>query len=913
MNRLVLAGIAIVVCVSIATVVIWKETGPGKPLSPNGPGPVPLTAQQKTAVLQGIKTHSKAASAARDERNRQTRAAEASALATALASDQQFIKLPPFIENVSLDSKGQAWFQAEATDVDALDAMKLSVVQASAGSTQLLRGRLLLHDSAGRFWMRSPGGQDGLLGYDKGQWIERQALNMSPAELKSKPKYDRGRFIDRGFEDSKGNLYFFVQLTNQGGLALHRRAADGTWSYQVILDASDKKIAAQLLRNTTFVEQANGMITVCGIYGEYDCYVLQFDGSKWQIIDPRICKAKHGTYQVIPLRDGSILTICGNSRLWTYWPPEALKRMDDRAESLAAQLQAEDPRDREEAQQQLARMGPSVLPRLKQAEQTLTVPESKQRVAAIIDTLTKIQNDLAADLHDDSLLYAGRYTYRACYVAARSLAGKTVLYVEDCTDTFTKKTYPGALATVQPDGTWDLAPVDLDQWRATGYQHYPKDAFVDSKGRLWLEDSLRIKPDRTLERITTGFQYYKVDGEDFAGHFYLTSNSNDRYVLNESGAANKSDLPETQFDNLITYPSAGTSGGWALTTTDNATRLLRLNGEKPQPVSTWNDVGVQQVIPLRGENAIVLFFPIETTVNRQNFAALWDGKTWHESGDLPTLVQQNAAVLASCADVDMSDRAMAPLASDGKGNLWFHRQFAIGYENGPNQEEMLQYFDGKNWHDAKADLNKSNVPSIGEVARSADGGKSIVLSLPEENKVVTLSYVSGSFKSTPIAGATMTDAAAFANGILDRTAGDIWLTNPVSLGTGIRRYHDGALTPNTFRDAPVFADTAGNIFFIAPSHQLIVRKGDATGTLSIDGLDSNAKMIQSTDGRIWLLATDALHQIVVTAAGDSIALRDAGHWSWGAPRMQFEKVFCDDAKGLWFSPGGAVAIRVWLP
>lgn len=54
-------------------------------------------------------------------------------------------------------------------------------------------------------------------------------------------------------------------------------------------------------------------------------------------------------------------------------------------------------------------------------------------------------------------------------------------------------------------------------------------------------------------------------------------------------------------------------------------------------------------------------------------------------------------------------------------------------------------------------------------------------------------------------------------------------------------------------------------------------------------------MLQSPDGRLWLLGPEALSEIVLEAAQTPPAVREAGRWAWNGPRNDFRVALCDDA------------------
>lgn len=63
-------------------------------------------------------------------------------------------------------------------------------------------------------------------------------------------------------------------------------------------------------------------------------------------------------------------------------------------------------------------------------------------------------------------------------------------------------------------------------------------------------------------------------------------------------------------------------------------------------------------------------------------------------------------------------------------------------------------------------------------------------------------------------------------------------------------------------------------------------------------------MLQSPDGRLWLLGAEALSEVVLDAAQSPPSVREAGRWAWNRPRNDFRVARCDDAWRLWLRGNG---------
>ncbi len=121
------------------------------------------------------------------------------------------------------------------------------------------------------------------------------------------------------------------------------------------------------------------------------------------------------------------------------------------------------------------------------------------------------------------------------YLSTRNFQGHTALFLQDAKNTITGQKAEVALAIMQDDGTWDVRLGDEAQWRSTGWHIVPKDGFVDSKGRMWVEDAMRrIDSDMKMRVMPPGgLEIRSIIGEDGAGRMYMQAGNGHVVIYSE--------------------------------------------------------------------------------------------------------------------------------------------------------------------------------------------------------------------------------------------------------------------------------------------------------------------------------------------------------------------------------------------
>jgi hypothetical protein len=879
-------------------------------------------------------------------------------LADVLAEGRQWSVLPSSVLRVTRDWSGRTWFIGR--DIGGMAGLRPSVERAHAGQSRFIAGAdVLIVDSRGRIWVR-PHEQPWLLCcYDGTAWTYYRAdgqpipeggepavdaMYISVASRKHQYTADGrrrldhpGRWMPVACEDREGSLHFVGGSAADGaeGFGVHTLQTDGTWSFFGLFPADARTDAVNNWFNgLSFHEHTNGEITLVSHWGYLPDrvvtshglvprgdhegeqerfgrttlkYVLRYDGSRWRLLDPTVCgNPKHVTRAVIPLRDGAIVTLCGGERIWTRLSSDIdaqrLAPIVDRLTDAAYEV-------REQASAELVSCGPSAIAILSAALEEADHPEVRLRLRDVIDSLASaIQGD-----HAGLGLHGGRYKFGQAGLVTARPDGSVRLIVEKCLDTRTGRECDRCMISVSSQGVWSLEPVPWEQWQSLGVEHVNDltGAFEDSSGRLWIRKGRRTTAKLTMELVAPDALHLRVpEFEDEEGRIYFPGSPS--YVYNPKAPPAAPELPLREYDQLArveTTPRATTA--WAV---NSKGAMLRLDGPEPVEVPHPRELpgdwfsDALCLVPLRGQ-AILARGP-----ERSLF---FDGHEWHSAATLWGLVQEHAPALAKLAYGEFEPHGGVNgggtrLAGDGAGNLWFAEDFPAPRRRG--RLKRLAYFDGDRWHNVWHAVGKRGMDatqdSISNPLLTYDGGRRLVLLTQQPSVLWSVHYADDWCFSEKLVEAKP-GSELFRYDVFADNDGGLWS----EWFTELPRRRDPGLPPPRAPFGPdvQLHDRAGRLWSL----------GNMIGCRLTDGLWINRqveasprRILQSPDGRIWLLDDDGLALLDVTH-GPTAAARpkivELGRWRWGEPRNTFRDVFCDESGGLWFRGNALHMVRLQLP
>jgi hypothetical protein len=870
-------------------------------------------------------------------------------LAQALARPGQWKMLPAFVANAYADPSGHTWFVDDSDGTDADFHFRRSVERIASGKPGMLRGgRVLLVDRAGHYWgcVRDVFLKHRLECYDSGakQWLApRLAAGLDRKDLDPRGsqalsvlgEWTEPASWQGSFEDSAGNLYFFGGAEHDSGFGVHRRAPDGTWTFQKL----DTPYGTEefLRRDPRFVEQPGGRITIAAGYGYGSvdsCRVLHYDGQQWSEISPII---EHGQFSdvraVIPLRDGSIATLMNGERLWAYWPKGALPQRS--LEQLADSLESADVAEREKASQALVAMGPTALDSIRRIRQQADSPEAQRRLDDVIHTLEGAAGDGGGDDGDDAdagtrrnvQLHGGRFLFGHTNFVSLRRDGAARFYVERCTDLRTNRTLSSAFVTVDPDGTWDAVEIPMRQWADVGSDRVPERLFEDSRGGVWLGGTLRTNARTELEPAAPDGLYFDERDVRFEDHTHRVFVRRDgRYIVFDPAAPEtKPDLPgehvlERSFVRVLTREREG----WGVDYSKDPLRqkLFRLgaDGSVTTIPPKWDMAGFLAIVPMKG-GAVVRLGWREADEPPEFSYLFWDGKAWHGAETFSELVHANAKAMASMAGRTFLDygrySTRLHLAADGAGGLWYASSALEPIPGGggrTTQVNRFEYFDGANWHDVWAESGL--VGSDSTILRAVGGGRGVIVEGVRSGSLHLVTIKDGrAFAEGLALGARQRDGTG--SHFVDGPDGTWWARTGGSVVNNpprMVRYQDGQLQDEEKNGCPLLFDRAGRFWSCDDKTAVLrVKLNGAWPEVPVAGVSATSRMIEAPDGRLLLLHSEAVSEITLDAAQSPPAVREANRWSWNGPRNTMNVAFVDDAGRLWLAGNGLRFSRFQLP
>ena len=896
--------VALLVIISVAGWSIYSSIrGEELPAPPTPRSPEAQADQRAERRRQAEETRKAREAEAMKKETERWRQEDAELAAALEGKDRQRITaLPKWVQSVYIDPVGRTWFRGQ-TKLREEEALRLSVKEAWAGKTRVIRGGTpLLVDRVNRVWARYRSAK--LIGFDGTNEITRYPIVEPPA-----PRQSNGSFAFTAWSDSRGNA-FFIGGDRDKKLGIHRCSAEGTWEFfEVDKDIADRSMFSY----PDFVELPDGTVLLCRVNlpdsDQKHPVVLRFKGRSWERLNPKMCPQDHSTTAIIPFPDGSIGTICDTpGKLWVYWPDEFNTTSDAEISALIGQLEDPDPIKRDQATKRLIALGARATPAVEAALNADPIAEARLRLEAVRRSHGAPLKSTTDDGHDAAQAYGGRFIFDRCSLASRR-DGRTVLYVQKCLDLRNGQKHPRALLTIHPDGTWDGAPIPVEQWDQMGWRYIPKDKLQDSRGRIWIEDNLRTNDKLELETpFPAGVEVADLIGEDAAGRFFFRS-VGEEFVLDESIGAQQDALASVtyKFRNLAMSPMV--AGAWALYLDNVDPPLQRLVKGKWEPVTpvVEGDLGQPKLVPLK--NGAVLLD--SHGINLPFRISIYDGKQWHPFRGVYELMHQRPDLVQQFADDQFTGQGPLRVASDDRGHVWY---FADYYDDNGKGEQvhrrLFEHYDGARWHDLSEHIGNSGTLAITDVVGSVDRGRNLLAYHRNEGIFTLLSFEDGSLKQTPVETEGQRLAHSSISHQVRGVDGDLWLT----MNSMLLRYRAGAITATGQTGAPLLVDSSKRLWFAdRKPDTLKVLANDQWHTVTVRGIGNGSAMIESPDGRLWLLHLQGISQMACESRDGSTSIREKGRWNWGSAKNAFPGLFCDDAGGIWFQGGDKSVTRYQLP
>jgi hypothetical protein len=836
-----------------------------------------------------------------------------------LQEPRRWKTLPPFVKAVTCDSSGRFWYSMEGVDEQAFHE---SVARAAAGKTQAIRGgKVLLVDRSGRFWVcRESWGC--LECYDPAQkkWVEQRLATgeaSGVADGQSAQRRREGSFNDSAWEDSAGNLYFVGGYEGRVGVGIHRRTADGKWSFQVLRPPHEEKLRFLGHDPLLFFEQDGGRVLIImrNAQRQEEQVVVRFNGAKWEVLDPRVCK-QDDVKMILPLRDGSIVTLCRGNLLWTWWPSDLLPLRIKECQTLVEQLGSGEAATRNQATAKLRWMGHQLLPTLKAQLTSVTNPEARQRLRGIVQGME--QEDRPN--HGPKPLVGGRFG-GMFELLSRNRAGDWRFLVDNCKDETAHKEYEEAVVTRKSDGTWDVAEIDEEKWREAGVKSRGTDLLEDASAGIWLTGGVRVDAGNGYKASAALLQGNDQSSALFQGKDGQVCLRSGGYMLFDPIApAGKGDLPQELIVDRTVHQRDGQT--WVVDTKqqppvlqrlDKALQVIHMPAEPP-------DTNPAALLPLKSGGMIVQAY--SESIAMGNRTMLWDGQTWQGPSAALELVKANVALLTKEAGhefTETDDDGRLRIAADGNGGLWFAEELydAVPQGAGATQKHVrrFQYYDGSAWHDAWAELEQQDANyKKGQILRAVDGGKGVLMQVGINGEIVLVRFDGQRVRGTKLLDRDPDPRlhGPFAVRAIEGPGGEVWIE---SADNRLILYRDGAAKKLPLRLELLLGDSKGRLWAFAPHDEVLqVKVGEKWVTARMAGLTwGESRMVEGPEGRLWLVNPDGLIQVGVREGGEKPAIKELGRWKWDTAKSRLGRVFCDTAGGLWVCGESVRHMRYTLP
>jgi hypothetical protein len=776
----------------------------------------------------------------------------------------QWRKLPDFVMEVVPDASGEFWYAGRPIDYqDAEATLRDTVARAAARQTRIIHGgQIRLIDSRGRWWVSPSSKPYELWCYDGKTWLEDARRHpMGEGAVPSNPRSMKWQSV---MEEPGGRILALGFEYKSVGERLHIYETDGKWSEYIIQAPPVKQELFR--RNLRVVGQAGGRIAIAPT-DEKDAHVILFDGADWSVVNPAVCTSKYDSSRaILPLKDGSIGTLCSGNQFWVYWPDGLLQNQD--VDARIADLAATEPEVRESATRLLIGMGPSILETLRSKAGAAAIPEVKVRLNLILATLESVSTD-----HEGRGLHGGRYTFRTVNFLSRATDGRMRLLAQECVDHRTGEKHKAAILTSRDDGAWDILPVPTEQWAQVGVRTIPGNEFEDSREGVWLRGGYRIDLRRgaIAEAVSdVGAQGY-ARAEDRHGVLFLDN----RTLYNPHGMAGVSDMAMESIEKRTLFFIDGQV--WAVDAAKRPAEIHRIDA--PGKVLTlpedFSDAMVTAVLPL-GDAMLAQAYSERIAVGHRTF--LYDGQKWHGPAPTETLARQFTPLLVRGAGNEF--KAVGPdglaVASDGRGGVWLAEHYAA-----MTPVYRWGYFDGTRWIDVQTQIDGNVRPRYAVL-----GGRAIIAFSGAECYLVEID-ATGNVKSTRLGDRTLTPTMDFE--VVD---GDSFQISDMAVAWRYAGGHMESLRPNPL-GRKILTDSAGRVWR---------RKGADELETTIDGRrmvvpesKNCLAMAEGPDRRLWMLTNDGVSEVIVQGR----QAQTGKLLKWDQPKTRIERCFVDRDGWLW--------------
>ncbi|HEX8324557.1 MAG TPA: hypothetical protein VF595_11680 [Tepidisphaeraceae bacterium] len=874
--------------------------------------------------------------------------AEDSATERAMRSPGRYVRVPlPEGASIEQDAGGGVWFETFFGDDDVL---RRSVERAARGQTRVIRGgRVLLVDSHGCYWVRSNTKTNVLLRYDGKTWLTPYSVERTPVKAAPGQTVRNGgpaAFFRTALETDGGDR-FFVSGSSQVPAALHRCATDGTWTQTPlpnnVMLQTEALLAEQVDgRVAVYTEgdspQGNGMSLEksrligafkrqMGFAGRGKVAAYVWSDKAFVAVEPA---AKAGMdsplSQAVPLPDGSIMTVYeGSDRVTPAWPSEGIAERDERVARLVKDLSAPDARAREAAMTNLLKLGPPARAAVETAlkDPANGAPQRQEMLEAVAEQLRAGADPGQAP---EESLFGGRYRLSGVVQTSRTPGGAVRLFVNRASDVQTQTDYGPSFVTIDRRGQWRVDPVP-DKPELAPLAEAAQRAFEDTRGRLWVDGWLGGEDKRVIDpadfsvrpALPVGVNVTKAQASDRDGRVYFSARAGHCVVFNPNAADTPPDLPVTQDQTGILLHRPGEAAAFVEEATPS---VINADGTVTAIAPPFGRRCVA-VSPLRGGTADVFSRRVDNPDGL--YRNLWDGRTYRfaVAGFFKDRVANESDVLMRVAASTFADaRPGQPnqqVVSDRGEGLWYLSQESSTERRLVNVNDVtldLNYFNGSEWFDVwplfegdSADVSGQGVFGTANkdlgVPGVVDNGHTLLVYSRPKAEVWAVVFEEGKLRRTRVA----TDVQQAPADQITSVNGRSWFsTDPWDTKAGsLFAYRDGKFAPMPWPGKPRLADSADRLWCVK-GLALVVVDGDRTGNLDVPDLDSETRVAQSPDGRLWLLRASGLDELSVVDGRPKLGR----HWNWNAPMNAFDG-FIDTRNGLWLGGNGGRVGRFQLP
>lgn len=810
-------------------------------------------------------------------------------------SERERWKIPPELVDTHLDLDGQTWF-AQYFYNRPEEALRKSVERAAKDQSKLIvNGRMFQRNADGSLWVLDHLGYKLWAFNGTKQTLLRRADDGMPPS--SPPSPDPARF-KAWFRDSRGHLFMLAYRTSDNAYAVHERSADGSWSCQPIPPPAEGDVP---LWEPLFFEQSPGTVLLYRkSFSDPSAYVYRLADGVWKWHDVRRCH-RDDVDALIPMKDGSVLTLCSADRLWTWWPEGKQPPSDRQVLKLVQQLSDPDPQVRKQAMDRLKLSCSAAADELLRLRDEVDSPQAARQLAVLIRQLQE------SDGHGpDGGALAGRLWCKDIQFVAHSPAGGAAFYVAHANDLDTGLHYCNALAKLNADGSWTVAEMPKEQAR---HLRGVRNGFEDASGNLWIPPGHVIRADgTTVQAFPEGLSFREVRFQDAEGRIYFDS-APKALVLDPAMQSGQSAVAQTEYNAIDFDFVAGATHGWAAEGAFPPT-IYQVGAQgKWMPLQRdWDEeTCFSWMVALNG--GVI----VQINSEGDHFAEthLWDGQQWVKEIGLRNLVRSHARRLMKLAPTFFVDDVIdVPppvylVSADGEG-LWHMDRGGIIVETARTIPPILEYFDGQKWQDALLAIRKAGFPGTVDLICSADRGRTLLLRTGDDQSILALQAKGGEIRVRKLE--ITSDLSTFALEVVEMPQGGIWISNENSCQT----LQDGSLSQASYQVAPLLIDSKGHFWFQGYPGVGVPWQGTMVSA-RVDGATDGARMVESPDGRVWLLHSKGMSLMEARPDGSGLSVTEKGRWEWNSLRNSYPPLLCDDAGGLWMQGHGRRIIRYQLP